>query len=135
VWKEFAQWIQHKRQVSDISPFPFAAGAGSNSKEEEGGFVEDSSSRHDDVRRGRRVRPVVLIAHNAKFDISFLKQELVRSTSSSSLQDLGVVSYVDTVSLLRRVWWPSVARGSSLKQMKVSPPSFKQGIIYKHLHG
>jgi hypothetical protein len=133
VWKEFAQWIQHKRQVSDPSSFPFAAGAGSNSKEEEeGGFVEDSSSSHDDVRR---VRPVVLIAHNAKFDISFLKEELVRSTSSSSLQDLGVVSYVDTVSLLRRVWWPSVARGSSLKQMKVSPPSFKQGIIYKHLHG
>ena len=98
---------------------------------------------------------IVLLAHNAKFDVGILNSEIKRlgtlarqsrpkdercvAGSSKSLpmlgKDAGIASFVDTLMLLRsKSLWSSKSRGGETAKLP-RPPSFKQADVYQHLIG
>jgi len=81
----------------------------------------------------RKNRSVVLVAHNAKFDHGMIQGNLKQAEIDSfSLGKAGIVSFVDTLGLLKT---KSLWKNPQNSKLPLYPKSFRQTELYSHIFG
>ncbi|CAM9422580.1 unnamed protein product [Choristocarpus tenellus] len=112
VWPQFTDWLS-------------GLGTGRGGRDRDG----DGGQGERDFMGG-----IVLLAHNARFDHSFMKEELQRADFGRfAMGQTGIVCFVDTLLILRNsnMWRQNPSDWSR----PCRPEEFKLEAVYKHLFG